>query len=146
MRTVSAVITMAAFAIVGAALGMFLRPRLLGVLVPVMLAATVEGGVFWMIGVMEKQPNREVLIERLQAIFGEGWVGAIGPMAAAAIGAVMAVVLSGFLDMGHAPVLSAEGIQRRAGKDGRFARAKGMVEDRAIHAKAESRIDSILGL
>jgi hypothetical protein len=57
MRTVSAMITMAAFAIVGAALGMFLRPRLLGVLVPVMLAATVEGGVFWMIGVMEKQPT-----------------------------------------------------------------------------------------
>jgi hypothetical protein len=146
MRTVSAMITMAAFAIVGAALGMFLRPRLLGVLVPVMLAATVEGGVFWMIGVMEKQPNREVLIERLQAIFGEGWVGAIGPMAAAAIGAVMAVVLSGFLDTGPAQVLSAEGIQRRVGKDGRFARVKGMVEDRAIHAKAESRIDSILGL
>jgi hypothetical protein len=140
-------ITMAAFAILGAALGMFLRPRLLGVLVPVMLAATVEGGVYWMIGVMEKQPNREVLIERLQAIFGEGWVGAIGPMAAAAIGAVMAVVLSGFpIRAKSAPVLSAEGIQRRVGKDGRFARAKGMVEDRAIHAKAESRIDSILGL
>jgi hypothetical protein len=95
---------------------------------------------------MEKQPNREVLIERLQAIFGEGWVGAIGPMAAATIGAVMAVVLSGLLDTGPAQVLSAEGIQRRAGKDGRFARAAGMVEDRAIHAKAESRIDSILGL
>ena len=43
-------------------------------------------------------------------------------------------------------VFSAEGIQRRAGKDGRYARAQGMVEDRAIHAKAESRIDQILGL
>jgi hypothetical protein len=140
-------ITLAAFAIVGAALGMFLRPRILGVVIPVMLAATIEGGVFWMVQVMETQPNRELLIERLQAIFGEGWIGAIGPVAAATIGAVMAVLMASFTDPAKAsPVLSADGIRRRVGKDGRYARAEGMVEDRAIHAKAESRIDSILGL
>ena len=140
-------ITMAAFAIIGAALGLFVRPRVLGVILPVLLAAIVEGSVLWMIGVMEKQPNRELLIDRLQTIFGEGWVGAIGPVAAAFIGATMAAVMSAFTDpAGPGPVLSAEGIQRRVGKDGRYARAKGMVEERAIHAKAESRIDSILGL
>ena len=140
-------ITMAAFAILGAALGMFLRPRILGVVIPVLVAATIEGGVLWMVGVMEKQPNRELLIERLQAIFGEGWVGAVGPVAAALIGSVMAVLMASFTDSGKPDlVLSAEGIQRRAGKNGRYARAEGMVEDRAIHAKAESRIDSILGL
>ncbi len=140
-------ITMAAFAIIGAALGLFVRPRWLGVLLPMVLAVLVEGGVYWAIGIMERQPNREVLIIRLQAIFGEGWIGMIGPVAAAVIGAVMAALLGAFTDPKQvAPVLTAEGIQRRAGKNGRYARAEGMVEDRAIHAKAESRIDSILGL
>ena len=140
-------ITMAAFAILGAALGLFVRPRVLGVVLPVLLAAIVEGGVYWMVGVMEKQPNRELLIDRLQAVFGEGWVGAVGPVAAALIGATMAALMSAFGDPGRiSPVLTADGIQRRVGKDGRYARAKGMVEDRAIHAKAESRIDQILGL
>ncbi len=139
-------ITMAAFAILGAALGLFVRPRVLGVLLPILLAITVEGGIHWAIGVMEHQPNREVLVLRLQAIFGEDLIGMIGPVAAAAIGAVMAAVLGFFTDPKTESVLSAEDIQRRVGKDGRYARAKGMVEDRAIHAKAESRIDSILGL
>jgi hypothetical protein len=140
-------ITMAAFAILGAALGLFVRPRLLGVALPVMLAVIVEGGVYWVVGVMEHQPNRELLVDRLQAIFGEGWIGAVGPVAAASIGALMAALMSAFTDPAKsAPVLSAEGIRRRVGKDGRYARAEGMVEDRAIHAKAESRIDQILGL
>ena len=71
----------------------------------------------------------------------------LGPVAAATIGSLMAALLGGFTEpKTTAPVLSAEGIQRRVGKDGRFARAQGMVEERAIHAQAESRIDQILGL
>lgn len=140
-------ITMAAFAIIGAVLGLFVRPRWLGVLLPIVLAVLVEGGVYWAIGIMERQPNREVLIMRLQAIFGEDWIGMSGPIAAAVIGAVMSALLGAFTEPKPvAPVLSAEGIQRRAGKDGRYARAQGMVEERAIHAQAESRIDQILGL
>ena len=139
-------ITMAAFAIIGAALGLFVRPRWLGVILPIALALIVEGGVYWAIGIMERQPNREVLIMRLQDIFGEDWIGMMGPVAAAVIGSVMAALLGAFTDPKTETVLSAEGIQRRAGKDGRYARAQGMVEDRAIHAKAESRIDQILGL
>lgn len=139
-------ITMAAFAIIGAALGLFVRPRLLGVALPILLALIVEGGVYWAIGVMDHQPNREVLILRLRAIFGEDLIGMVGPVAAAAIGAMVAAVLGAFTDPKTALVLSAEGINRRVGKDGRYARAEGMVEDRAIHAKAESRIDKILGL
>ena len=139
-------ITMAAFAILGAALGAFVRPRLLGVLLPVLIAVTIEGGVYWAIGVMDHQPNREVLIMRLEAIFGEDLIGMAGPIAAAAIGGVVAAVLGFFTDPKTVDVYSAENIKRRVGKDGRYARAEGMVQDRAIHAKAESRIDQILGL
>lgn len=140
-------ITMAAFAIIGAALGLFVRPRWLGALLPIVLAVLVEGAVYWAIGVMDHQPNREVLILRLRAIFGEDMVGMIGPVSAAAIGAVMAALLGALTEPKKvAPVLTADGIQRRAGKNGRYSRAEGMVEDRAIHAQAESRIESILGL
>ena len=140
-------ITMAAFAIIGAALGLFVRPRWLGVLLPIVLAVVVEGGVHWAIDVMRSQVNREVLILRLETIFGEGWIDAAGPIAAATIGAAMSALLGAFTDPKKAaPVFSAEGLKRNVGKDGRYARAQGMVEDRAIHAKAESRIDQILGL
>nr|WP_295113639.1 hypothetical protein [uncultured Caulobacter sp.] len=139
-------ITMAAFAILGAALGTFVRPRWLGVLLPVLIAVTVEGGVWWAVGVMDHQPNREVLIMRLHAIFGDDLISRVGPIAAAAIGGVVASVLGFFTDPKTVDVYSAENIKRRVGKDGRYARAEGMVQERAIHAKAESRIDQILGL
>lgn len=139
-------ITMAVFAILGAALGLFVRPRWLGVLLAVLIAAAVEGGVYWAIGVMDHQVNREVLISRLRAIFGGDLVGMTGPVAAAAIGGVVAAVLGHFTDPKTESLLTADTIQRRVGKDGRYVRAKGMVEDRAIHAQAESRIESILGL
>lgn len=140
-------ITMAVFAIIGAALGLFVRPKVLGVALTALLASIVEGGALWTVQVMEKQPNRELLIDRLQGVFGEGWVGAAGPVAAALLGALIAALMGVFTDVGKtAPVLTADSIQRRVGKDGRYARVQGMVEDRAIHAKAESRIDQILGL
>ena len=140
-------IIMAVFAILGAALGLFVRPRLVGVILAVLLAGLIEGGAWWAMGVMEHQPNREALVARLQGIFGEEVLQMIVPVAAAAIGAVLAAVLGVFTDpKAAAPVLSAEGIRRRVGKDGRYARAEGMVQDRAIHAKAESRIEKILDL
>ncbi len=140
-------ITVAVFAIVGAALGLFVRPRLVGVIVAIVLAGVVEGGAYWAINVMERQPNREALVARVQGVFGQGPIDMIVPVAAAAIGAIVAAVLGVLTDpKAAAPVLSAEGIRRRAGKDGRYARAEGMVQDRAIHAKAESRIDKILDL
>ncbi|PXA89692.1 hypothetical protein DMC25_09095, partial [Caulobacter sp. D4A] len=63
------------------------------------------------------------------------------------VGAVFAALLGGLTDARRPPVLvTADGLRRKAGKDGRYARMEGMVEQREIHARAESRIDSILGL
>jgi hypothetical protein len=62
------------------------------------------------------------------------------------IGAVLAAVMGTISDPKTVSVLTGDGIRRKAGKDGRYARIQGMVEDRQIHKKAESRIDSILGL
>jgi len=139
-------IMMATAAILGAALGLFVQPRLLGVLAAVLLVGAIEGGALMLISMMHSQPNRELLIARLEGVFGEDWVGAVIPVGVAFIGAVLAAVMGTLSDPKTSTVLTGDGIRRKAGKDGRYARIQGMVEDRQIHEKAESRIDSILGL
>jgi hypothetical protein len=139
-------ITMAAAAILGAALGLFVRPRLLGVLIAVLLVGSVEGGALLLIGMLDDQPNRELLIGRLQGVFGDDMITAAAPVAAAFIGAILAAVMGQFSDPETSVSLTGDDLRRKAGKNGRYSRVQGMVEDRQIHQKAESRIDSILGL
>jgi hypothetical protein len=140
-------ISMAVAAILGAMLGLWVRPRVLGVLVAVLVVGAVEGGVLVLIGMLQDQPNREVLIANLQSVFGQGAVGAAGPVAAALIGASLSALMGQFSDSARpVQLVTADGLRRQAGKDGRYARIEGMVEERAIHARAESRIDTILGL
>ena len=139
-------IMMATAAILGAALGLFVRPRLLGVAAAVLLIAGVEGGALMLIEMLHSQPNREVLIGRLEGLFGEDWVGAAIPVGVAFIGAVLAAVMGTISDPKTVTVLTGDEVRRKAGKDGRYARVQGMIEDRQIHQKAESRIESILGL
>ncbi|PHY13696.1 hypothetical protein CSW58_04085, partial [Caulobacter sp. B11] len=71
-------ITLAICAVLGAALGLYVKPRWLGVLAGAVLVATVEGSVLLLIEMISSQPNRELFIGRLQAVFGEGVVGASG--------------------------------------------------------------------
>lgn len=139
-------IMMATAAILGAALGLFVRPRILGVFAAVLLVGLIEGGALMLINMLHSQPNRELLIGRLEGVFGENWLGAVIPVGVAFIGAVFAAVMGAITDPKKVSVLTGDGIRRKAGKDGRYARIQGMVEDRQIHKKAESRIDSILGL
>lgn len=140
-------ILMAACAILGAVLGLYAKPRWLGVAIAVVLIVCVESGDRLFIGLINQQPNRELLIGGLQAIFGETWLDAVGPLAAALIGGVLAAIMGQVMDGERGAVsVNADGIRRKVGKNGRYARLDGMVEERQIHAKAESRIDSILGL
>jgi hypothetical protein len=115
---------------------------------PVILISLAEGGAWWLVRLMEGQPNRELLIGRIQAVFGDDLPGMVGPIACAFIGAVLSAVMANFTDprRSRRMVLTGDDLRRKVGKDGRYARAEGMVEERAIHARAESRIDSILGL
>ena len=140
-------IMMATAAILGAALGLFVRPKLLGVLIPVLLVGVIEGVALFIIGLLGEQPNRELLIARLQSVFGESVIDAVAPMSTAFVGAVLAALMGAFTDGERsAALVTADGLRRKAGKNGRYARVHGMVEEREIHEKAESRIDSILGL
>ena len=140
-------IMMIACAVLGAALGLYAKPRWLGVAIALALAAAVEGGVLLLLQLIADQPNRERLIEQLQAIFGQGLLDAAAPIAAALIGGVLAAIMGKAMD-GDGPthVVNADAIRRKVGKNGRYARMEGMVEARQIHARAESRIDRIINL
>ncbi|MBI1684738.1 hypothetical protein I4Q42_13780 [Caulobacter hibisci] len=138
---------MAAFAFLGALLGLFWRPRFVGAAIAVAVAGAFQGGAFMALRTLESQVNHEHLLTQLHALFGETPIDFAGPVLAAFVGAVFSALLGGMADSRRPPVLvTADSLRRKAGKDGRYARLEGMVEDRAIHAKAESRIDSILGL
>jgi hypothetical protein len=140
-------IMMAACAVLGAVLGLYAKPRWLGVAVALVLVAGIEGGERFFIDLIDQQPNRELLIGRLQAIFGETWLDAVGPMAAAVAGAAFAAIMGKVLEReSRTVVINADEIRRKAGKDGRYARLDGMIEDRPVQAAAKSRFDSILGL
>jgi len=138
---------MAACAVLGAVLGLYAKPRWLGVAIALVLVAGIEGGERFFIDLIDQQPNRELLIGRLQAIFGETWLDAVGPMAAAVAGAAFAAIMGKVLEReSRTVVINADEIRRKAGKDGRYARLDGMIEDRPVQAAAKSRFDSILGL
>lgn len=140
-------ILLAVCAILGAVLGLYAKPRWLGVTAALALVLGVEAGVRLIIALLADQPQRERLVGHLQAIFGETWMDATLPVAGAVLGSSLAAIMGKVMDRDRdAPVVDAQGIRRQVGKDGRYARLDGMVEDRQIHAKAESRIDSILGL
>jgi hypothetical protein len=138
---------MTACAVLGAVFGLYAKPRGLGVFVAVALVAGVFGAERFVMVLISDQPNRERLIEQLQAIFGEGWLDAAGPTAAALIGAVFAAIMGKVLERdSQAVVINADDIRRKVGKDGRYARLDGMVQERPVQTAAESRFDSILGL
>lgn len=140
-------IMMAICAVLGAALGLYVKPRWLGVAIAVALVAAVQGGILMIISLIEDQPNRELLIRHLREVFGEGLVGSIPPVATALIGGILAAALGGLTDKDRpSAVITADGIRRKVGKNGRYARMEGMVEERPARKAAESRFESTLGL
>jgi hypothetical protein len=140
-------IMMAACAVLGAVLGLYAKPGWLGVFLAVALIAGVFGVERFVIALIEEQPNREQLVERLQAIFGDGWLDAAWPTTAALIGAVFAAIMGKVLERdSRTVVINADDIRRKVGKDGRYARLDGMVQERPVQTAAESRFGSILGL
>jgi ApbE superfamily uncharacterized protein (UPF0280 family) len=139
-------ITMAVCAVLGAVLGLYARPAWLGVLMALVLVAGAFGVERLFIALIDDQPNRERLIEHLRALFGEGWLDIVGPMAAAVAGAVFAAIMGKVLEReSRTVVINADDIPRKAGKDGRYARLDGMVQERSVQTAAKSRFDSILG-
>jgi hypothetical protein len=140
-------IMMAVCAVLGAVFGLYAKPRWMGAVMALALIVSVEGGERFFIGLIDDQPNHELLIGRLQAIFGETWLDAAGPTAAALIGGVLAAIMGKVMDRDSGVVIvDADRIHRKVGKNGRYARLEGMIVERPVQSAAESRFDKILDL
>jgi hypothetical protein len=144
-------IVMVIAAVLGAALGVFVRPWLLAPVIAVTLGGGVQGGMIFVARLLANREGQERTVALLGEMAGTNVMALIPTVAAAGIAAVLAALLSKMAD-GDQPdekfwIPSDEVDSGRArGKDGRRRRLAGMVEDREVHAKAEGRIGAILDL
>jgi hypothetical protein len=142
-------LVMIAAAVLGAALGLMVRPWLLAAGLAVALGAGVQGLLIYAARQLSLTPGHEGGVEALDKVAGAG-ISALWPtVAAAAVAALLAALLNSlFGDRGSGRgkfwMPSDQDSARARGRDGRLRRLEGMVEEREIHAKAESRIKSIL--
>lgn len=129
-------------ALIGAALGAFLRPRALAVAFAAALSAGSRAGSLFVVRLArgtDDSPNWAGDVFR----YMESPLTAYPVIVSVCTGAALfAALLCLFLD--EAPSrpfwIPDEGDARRRDRTGKFVRAAGMVEDRAIHTSAEARI------
>lgn len=142
-------IVMIAAAILGALLGLTVRPWLLAPVIAAAIGGAVQGGMMFAVRQLGDAPEHVKLVATLTDLAGSS-VQALWPtLAAGAVAALLAALLAGMAESQEKSNqfwLPDDGPGRARGKDGRLRRLPGMVEERAIHARAESRIDTILGL
>ncbi len=143
-------IVMIAAAILGAALGVFVRPWLLAPALAVAVSGAVQGGLMLLARILAQDISHEKLAAAVTGIAGTGLSSLWPTVAAAGIAALLAALLCAMADKDKPPAefwIPTEGDSGRArGKDGLRRRLPGMVQDREIHAKAKGRIESILDL
>ncbi|MDB5431586.1 MAG: hypothetical protein JWP35_2702 [Caulobacter sp.] len=143
-------IVMIAAAVLGAALGVFVRPWLLAPALAVAVSGGVQGGLMLVGKLLAQDDGHETMAAAVSHVAGTG-VSSLWPtLAAAGIAALLAALLSAMADKDKPAAefwIPTEGDSGRArGKDGIRRRLPGMVEDREIHARAKGRIESILDL
>jgi hypothetical protein len=132
-------------ALAGAALGAFLRPRLLAVVLAVGLSAGLRGGMDF-VAHLSSQRDDAVgwgadLLRFLESPFTTYLVVISACGGAALFAALLCLLLE------EKPVrpfwMPQEGDARRRDRTGRYVRAADMIEERAIHNRAEARVRAI---
>lgn len=128
-------------AILGAAAGLYMRPRALAFAVAVSASGAAHVVIGFVGRLAEKGPNRETA-ERWMAFLGDSGVHGVWPvMAAAGAGCLLAAAFWSLFgkpstDRFWMPVLDDD---RRDG-----VRSMALVEDRGVHQQAKARLDSLL--
>jgi hypothetical protein len=135
-------ILIVAAAILGAAAGLYLRPRVLALAIALSLSGAIHVILGFVGRLAEKKPGYEQVHATLESITFLGIHGLWPVMAAAGTGTLLAAL--------------AWSVARKESTDGFWfpgsdfsdrrngLRSMDMVEDRAIHAQARERLDAIL--
>jgi hypothetical protein len=135
-------ILIVAAAIMGAAVGLFVQPRIFAIAI----AVSVSGATHLVLGFIArlagKGPGHEVVLAQLEYITFTGVHGIWPVMAAAGTGTLIAALIWSVVRKDGADGFwfpSGGDTDRRKG-----VRSMMMVEERAVHAEARERLDSIL--
>jgi len=129
-------------ALAGAALGAFLRPRALAVVLAAGLSSGSRAAAEFVAHLSGARDDSDTWAGALQRYFESPATSYLVLVIAGAGAALFAGLLCFLLE--EKPIepfwMPKEGDERRRGRDGRYVRAAGMVEDRAIHNRAEARL------
>ena len=129
-------------AILGAALGLFVRPRLFAIATALALSGGVQQAIAFAGRLAAREPGKHALVEKLDLLVGLDNESVWPVLAAAGAGAIASAVLwslarrestDRFWFPGDEP------LDRR-----KRLRAMNRVEERAIHARAESRFNQLM--
>ena len=136
-------ILIVAAAILGAAVGLFVQPRLFAIAVALSLSGVSHLVLTFAAKMAIRSPNRQVLAERLQWITSSDVHGIWPVMAAGGAGAILAAILWSLTQKQSTDVfwfMPTEGDRRNG------IRSMALVQDRDddVHDQAKRRLDSIL--
>ncbi len=135
-------VLMILLALAGAALGVFLRPRVLAVAFALGLAAASPPSLLFVARLAGGGDNAAGWAGDIQRMMVPPFASYVVLISAGAGGALFAALLCLLLE--EKPTkpfwLPQQGDARRRHRDGRFVRAPDMIEERSIHDRAEARI------
>lgn len=129
-------------ALLGAALGAFLRPRVFAVVLAIGLSSGVRAGALFAANLAGGRDDADTWASAVLRYF-ESTLTSYPVLIIAGTGAALFAGLLCML-LEEKPVepfwLPREGDERRRGRDGRYIRAAGLIEERAIHNRAEAHV------
>ena len=133
-------------ALIGVLAGLFAKRRLFAIPIAVAVSLALHGLAILTQGLIDPEGAFAGVRLGLAQAAGSDMSGLLISFTAAGVGAILAALLWSM--MVGLPTnefwFPSEGVQRARGKDGRYARTPGMVEDRAVHSAAKARLDDLL--
>ncbi len=134
-------------AILGAALGLFVRPRVIAIAAALAVAGGLHEAIALAGRIVEKEPGRHALAQQIDILVGLDNDSLWPVLAAAGAGSIGAAVMWSLArrettDRFWFP--GDETSDRRKGDRRKRLRAMNQVEERAIHQRAESRFHDLL--
>lgn len=130
-------------ALVGAALGLFVRPRLFAIAIALALSGGVQQAIAFAGRLAAREPGKHALVEKLDLLVGLDNESVWPVLAAAGAGAIASAVLWSLIQRESTDRFWFPGDDQPLDRRKRL-RAMTQVEERAIHARAESRFNQLM--
>lgn len=135
-------ILIVAAAVMGAAVGLYVRPRVLALAIAISVSGAAQMVIVFLARLSDGKPGYESLVRQFEYFTTLDVNGVWPVMAAAGTGALLAAVAWSFISKDTTDAFWLPYGNESDRRNG--IRSMGLVEDRAIHAEARERLDAIL--